>query len=93
MHKVIVHSLGDRPSHLLSPHDQAALHDWLPDALALSTENLWVLSSSKDVKKAVEKGLPDTKVRPLHDLYAEGNKPFRTSRALKVVFTLFPLRH
>ncbi|GAX78561.1 hypothetical protein CEUSTIGMA_g6001.t1 [Chlamydomonas eustigma] len=40
---------------------KAALHDWLPDALVPVKEDLWVLSSGKDVSRVQEKGLPSTK--------------------------------
>ena len=41
---------------------QAALHDWLPDALLPAAGDTWVLSSGKDLKLTGEKGLPETKV-------------------------------
>ena len=46
----------------VSPLPQAALHDWLPDALLPAASDTWVLSSGKDLKITGEKGLPETKV-------------------------------
>ena len=45
------------------PHIQAALFDWLPEALNPSEEDLWVLSSGKDLKAVQDKGLPASKVQ------------------------------